>query len=339
MTVPKSTDEPHPAGPARQEPGTAADWQAMLAYLATGGPAEIATYGSARCVHNRARFYEALAVEPTSPCLTQFILKANDSGAKNAYLIVTTGEKSQVDLDWNYNAEPIRDRVLRELSLPIGRWEDMVGEGCGSYANHSKPGCSLASPAAFNNLARQTQQGQYKLERVIRPAHSPHKRAHRWDVQVFGEEVARPELACELCGENRVALGYQGSHLICRRCGVIYCRRNCQASIHGQCPRCGETDKIDGVSESDVPAPTHASRAPTQSRSGPLNMESVIAELTQLVGVDNSGFTNKARIREIGEDLNGDGGIELMRKAYYAVRNTGIYFSQDIWDGIGSWRC
>jgi hypothetical protein len=27
-----------------------------------------------------------------------------------------------------------------------------------------------------------------------------------------------------------------------------------------------------------------------------------------------------------------------MRKAYYAVRNTGVYFSQDIWDGVGSWR-
>lgn len=57
--------------------------------------------------------------------------------------------------------------------------------------------------------------------------------------------------------------------------------------------------------------------------------------------MDNSGFRNKARIREIGEDLklNGDGGIELMRKAYYAVRNNEIYFSQDICGGISGWRC
>jgi hypothetical protein len=68
-------------------------------------------------------------------------------------------------------------------------------------------------------------------------------------------------------------------------------------------------------------------------------MEAVIAELARLVGVDNSGFRNKARIREIGEDLDREGGMELMRKAYYAVKNNGIYFSQDIWDGIGSWRC
>jgi hypothetical protein len=63
-----------------------------------------------------------------------------------------------------------------------------------------------------------------------------------------------------------------------------------------------------------------------------------VVELTQLVGVDNSGFRNKARIREIGEDLNREGGMEVMRKAYYAVRNNGVYFSQDIWNGVGSWR-
>ena len=63
-----------------------------------------------------------------------------------------------------------------------------------------------------------------------------------------------------------------------------------------------------------------------------------MVELTQLVGADNSGFRNEARICEIGEDLNREGGIELMRKAYYAVRNNGVYFSQDIWSGVGSWR-
>ena len=157
-------------------------------------------------------------------------------------------------------------------------------------------------------------------------------------MQVFGEEVVCPDLACQICGENRVAFGFNGSHLICRRCGTIYCRRNCQASIHGQCPRCGEADKIDGVSESDAPAPTHARRTEPATHRPGRTSRGIVVELTQLVGWTIAGFRNKARIREIGEDLNREGGMELMRKAYYAVRNNGVYFSQDIWSGVGSWR-
>ena len=64
----------------------------------------------------------------------------------------------------------------------------------------------------------------------------------------------------------------------------------------------------------------------------------LLRELLQLVGSDG-GFGNRARIREIGEELNRIGGIDLMQCGYYGVRNAGRYFSQDIWDGIGSWRC
>jgi hypothetical protein len=47
---------------------------------------------------------------------------------------------------------------------------------------------------------------------------------------------------------------------------------------------------------------------------------------------------NRPRIRQIGEELNQQGGMKLMRQAYSKVRATGTYFSQDIWDGIGEWE-
>ena len=62
------------------------------------------------------------------------------------------------------------------------------------------------------------------------------------------------------------------------------------------------------------------------------------SELISLVGEDNSGFANRVRIREIGEELYRRGGHRLMQEAYYHVRSTKIYFSQDIWDGIGEWQ-
>ena len=219
----------------------------LLAYLGSGGPAEIETDWSATCLDNRARLYEALASDPRSPSLTRFFLKPNGSAANAPYLIVTTGERSQFDRDWNYNKDEIRDRVLQELSLPVGTWAAMTGERSASHANHSKPGCSLASTATFDNLARTIFQGQYAIERVVRPAHAPQKSVQRWDVMIFGEEAVRPDLACHFCGDDRVAIGNNGSHLRCCRCGAVYCRRNCQASIHGQCPRCGEADRINYV--------------------------------------------------------------------------------------------
>ena len=60
-------------------------------------------------------------------------------------------------------------------------------------------------------------------------------------------------------------------------------------------------------------------------------------ELIELVGGDG-GFGNAARIRQIGEQVYRLGGMDLMKCFYYGVRNSGRYFSQDIWDGIGSWR-
>jgi hypothetical protein len=72
-------------------------------------------------------------------------------------------------------------------------------------------------------------------------------------------------------------------------------------------------------------------------RSGPVNVQELTEELARLVGADG-GFGNCDRIRAIGEDLNRAGGMNLMQTAFYAVRRSGVYFSQDIWDGIGGWR-
>jgi len=64
----------------------------------------------------------------------------------------------------------------------------------------------------------------------------------------------------------------------------------------------------------------------------------LIVELVTLVKQDNSGFANRPRIREIGQELNRQGGMKLMQQAYYKVRATGAYFSQDIWHEIGEWE-
>lgn len=232
-----------PSSGAASEPGSdSGPIDDLIASLQRGDPADISTVRNATLMENRARFYEAVVTDATAPCLTYFILKANADDAQNPYLVVITGDRSEHDIAWNFNYEAILRRAL-----PGGTWDDMVGEGDANYSNHSKPGCSLASTAPFDNLASQILQRLYKVERVIRPAHPPQKRAQRWDVLIIGEPVSRPDVACQICGDDRVSPGWNGSHRRCRRCGVIFCRRNCMASIHGQCPRCGEADRIEAV--------------------------------------------------------------------------------------------
>ncbi|MBI4488901.1 MAG: hypothetical protein HY694_07425 [Deltaproteobacteria bacterium] len=77
-----------------------------------------------------------------------------------------------------------------------------------------------------------------------------------------------------------------------------------------------------------------------QSAQSPLDpiTEATVDRIVVLVGGDG-GFNNKGPLREIGEELNRQEGIDRMRLVYYRVRNKGPYFSQDIWDGIGDWRC
>ncbi|WP_145243999.1 hypothetical protein [Urbifossiella limnaea] len=62
-----------------------------------------------------------------------------------------------------------------------------------------------------------------------------------------------------------------------------------------------------------------------------------MAELTYLVGADG-GFTFPARIRDIGAEIDREGGFDFMQAYYVAVRACGGYFFQDFWDGIGNWR-
>lgn len=74
---------------------------------------------------------------------------------------------------------------------------------------------------------------------------------------------------------------------------------------------------------------------PKQARR--LSPDEAVGELVRLIGGD-AGFGNKEPIRAIGEAMDEQGGMELMQQVYYKVRGRGVYFSQDIWDGIGSWR-
>jgi hypothetical protein len=70
----------------------------------------------------------------------------------------------------------------------------------------------------------------------------------------------------------------------------------------------------------------------------------LVDELVELLERDardpatQGGFGHRDRIRAIGEALDRFGGIELMKKVYYRVRERGPYFSQDIWHLIGEWR-
>lgn len=356
--------QPKADGTPLPQPAAAAEWDELVAYLRSGKPADISKIGDAGVIDNVTRYYETVAADPDCPKLTYYLLTASDPAAPAPFLVVTAGEKAEHDRAWNFDYKPLLNRAH-----PGFTWDNLWRNSAGDISNHSKPGCGLASRAPFDRLAQVIADRKYTLKCVLRPAAGgPAKpKGPRWNVQVFGEEAVRPELACQVCGDNRVAYGFHGSHLICRRCGSIYCRRNCMASIHGQCPRCGETDKIDGVSASDAPAPTQAKkpsaspnrseamaglarfledRSSVKSRLEKLNTASgmevfvpVEVELAKLVGSDG-GFMNKERLREIGEQLDQLGGIELMRVAHGAVRQSaGVYFSQDIWDGIGSWRC
>jgi hypothetical protein len=358
----QNPQQPKADGMPLPQPAAVAEWDELVAYLRSGKPADISKIGDAGVIDNVTRYYETVAADPDCPKLTYYLLTASDPAAPAPFLVVTAGEKGEHDRAWNFDYTPLLNRAH-----PGFTWDNLWRNSAGDISNHSKPGCGLASRAPFDRLAQAIVDRKYALKCVLRPATGgPTKpKGPRWNVQVFGEEVVRPDLACQVCGDNRVAYGFHGSHLICRQCRTIYCRRNCMASIHGQCPRCGEADKIDGVSESDdktaegpISATANRSaaiaalarfledRSSIKSRMEKLNTASgmevfvpVAVELTKLIGGDG-GFRNKERLREIGEQLNQLGGIELMRVAYGAVRqSTGVYFSQDIWDGIGSWRC
>jgi hypothetical protein len=65
----------------------------------------------------------------------------------------------------------------------------------------------------------------------------------------------------------------------------------------------------------------------------------VLVAATQAKSFDSwKEYPEYERIREIGESLDEMGGLELMQKAYYSVRTRELYFSQDWWDGVGSWQ-
>jgi uncharacterized Zn finger protein (UPF0148 family) len=133
--------------------------------------------------------------------------------------------------------------------------------------------------------------------------------------------------------------------LRCQDCGFIVCGQ-CATPASGQggavCPACkkvGGPYPFTGAAESArKKAADMIASAPRVEVKQPDLFVKLLNELIPLVKKDKGGFANKARIREIGEELNRLGGMKQMQQAYRLVRNTGVYFSQDIWDGIGEWR-
>lgn len=217
----------------------------LIAYLGSDHPADILSFSRTEHARRWVRLHELLAEDPAGPLLTHYVLKATQDTASEPYFIVSTGETSQFEIESQYKTEAIRDRVLAEMSLTVGSWKDMGTAA--NYSNHSKPGLTLVDRSGFDNRRDSILQGQYTLERVINTTHTPTVRQYRWNVDVIGTPVARTDVACAICGDNLVAPGFYGTHLRCVRCGTIYCRRNCAANQHGRCPRCGETDRINGV--------------------------------------------------------------------------------------------
>ena len=137
----------------------------------------------------------------------------------------------------------------------------------------------------------------------------------------------------------------QSLALRCQDCGFIVCGQ-CTTPTSGEggavCPACR---KVGGpypftreVELARKKADDIIASAPRLDVKQPDLFVKLLNELITLVKKDNSGFANKPRIREIGEELNRQGGMKQMQQAFYLVRNTGAYFSQDIWDGIGEWR-
>lgn len=133
--------------------------------------------------------------------------------------------------------------------------------------------------------------------------------------------------------------------LRCQDCGLIVCGEcSIPTSAEGGavCPACkkvgGPYPFTRAAELARKKADDVIASAPRIEVKQPDLFFDLLNELITLVKKDNSGFTNKARIREIGEEFNRTGGIKQMQQAYYLVRNTGLYFSQDIWDGIGEWR-
>ncbi len=126
------------------------------------------------------------------------------------------------------------------------------------------------------------------------------------------------------------------------------------AGKRAKCPACGIPVTVpiaptggpssvarqpDASLESKKTSGVQTQKAPAQHSGGPPDVNALIDQLIQLVGCDAAGgFEERDRVRQLGAMLDLEGGIGLMRRAYQAVRNQGIYFSQDIWDGIGDWR-
>jgi len=221
----------------------------LAAYLRSGKPAELEMIADSVVYDRVRRFYEELCSESNCPKLVYYCMTRCSDDAAFEHLLVLTGTQDEHDRGWHYDSEPALKRAI-----PGGSWGDV---GRGSRSNHSKPGCSLASTGPFDKLASAVLNGDYKLDAVIWPSSPTGNTAavpDRWDPMIIGVETVMPDLACGICGDKRFVPGMYGTHLKCMRCGTTYCRRRCMASIHGQCPKCGEADRV-------IPVEAAAARA------------------------------------------------------------------------------
>jgi hypothetical protein len=137
----------------------------------------------------------------------------------------------------------------------------------------------------------------------------------------------------------------QSLALRCQDCGFIVCGQCAMRTAREGGTVCPSCKKVGGPYPFTREAEIARKRASDLLDAAPVLkvgqadlFVTLVNELITLVRKDNSGFANSPRIRQIGEELNRQGGMKLMQQAYGMVRATGLYFSQDIWDGIGEWQ-
>ena len=335
----------------------------LYGHLRNGLPAEINPVSDFGHFNNRVTLFSRVATNPDSPRLKYFYLTNKSADRSPRHIIVSIGTLSDFSFADDYRYDQIRDSILREQGLPEGSWK-AFGQS-GSFANHPKAGCGLSSMSAFNGYKEQILQDQFDLNCVTLPFDGP-----RLETQFArGGQSAAGARDCSITDGPGIFFLVQKGVLgpfdddevvsILKNGNITEEALSCRANSRTEISRDAKhwkplrmvfaralgvkkesssgqiTDWF--LSRGDAVAEPQAADAELRQlfRHGG-DAHEVTQELIKLVG-DDGGFCNRAKIEKIGRELNRIGGIKLMGEHYSRIQRN-LYFSQDIWDGIGSWQ-
>ena len=91
----------------------------LISDLRADRTADITSFDLAEYAHRWARLYELLAEEPSGPVLTRYVLRGANETPSNAYLIVSTVEMSQFEIESQHSMDAIRDRVRQRCRSQV----------------------------------------------------------------------------------------------------------------------------------------------------------------------------------------------------------------------------